>query len=148
MPAFWDTPHRPMITHTSDSHQIPSQSKTKSKLHIKIRCINMKWIQPELWVLQSGHGMRDGRTDGQNETNIPPSTLLCEGYNKYVTDGYVKLKSNELWWWSLTHLPLDKMATILQRTFSNAFSWMEIRLRFHWNLFLGLELTIFQHLFR
>ena len=33
-PAFWDTPHRPMITHTSDSNQIPSQNKTKSKLHI------------------------------------------------------------------------------------------------------------------
>ena len=72
--AFWDTPHRPMITHTSDSHQIPSQNKTKSKLQIwkkklpkihilkfckrrytphtcsssLIRCINMKWIQPEL----------------------------------------------------------------------------------------------------
>ena len=31
-PAFWDTPRRPMITHTSDSHQIPSQNNTKSKL--------------------------------------------------------------------------------------------------------------------
>ena len=28
-----ETP-RPMITHTSDSHQIPSQKKTKSKLQI------------------------------------------------------------------------------------------------------------------
>ena len=34
-PAFWDTPRRrPMITHTSDSHQIPIQNKTKSKLQI------------------------------------------------------------------------------------------------------------------
>ena len=33
-PAFWDTPCRPMITHTSDSHQTPSQNKTKSKLQI------------------------------------------------------------------------------------------------------------------
>ena len=33
-PAFWDTPRRPMITHTCDSHQIPSQNKTKSKLQI------------------------------------------------------------------------------------------------------------------
>ena len=32
MPAFWDTPRRPMITHTSDSHQIPSQSKTKLQI--------------------------------------------------------------------------------------------------------------------
>ena len=71
-PAFSDTPRRPMITHTSDSHQIPSQSKTKSKLQILkncqkfkfaickklymrhtfwsclARCVNMKWIQPEM----------------------------------------------------------------------------------------------------
>ena len=31
---FWDTHRRPMITNTSDSHQIPSQNKTKSKLQI------------------------------------------------------------------------------------------------------------------
>ena len=72
-PVFWDTPHRPMITHISDSHKIPTPNKTKSKLKKKkkkkmpkiqilqfckklykwhtfwsclIRCINMKWIQP------------------------------------------------------------------------------------------------------
>ena len=33
-PAFWDTHRRPMITHTRDSHPIPSQNKTKSKLQI------------------------------------------------------------------------------------------------------------------
>ena len=66
---FYDTPRYPMITHTSDSHQIPSQNK-KSKLQILkigknsnlarnthtwhtflsclITCINMKWIEPEL----------------------------------------------------------------------------------------------------
>ena len=90
MPAFWDTPRRPMITQTRDSHQIPSQSKTKSNLQILKNCqnnsnfgnlqetlhktcllklldkiINMKWIQPELLALQSRHGMRDGRTDRQ-----------------------------------------------------------------------------------
>ena len=32
MPAFWDTPRGAVITHTSDSHQIPSQNTTKSKL--------------------------------------------------------------------------------------------------------------------
>ena len=43
------------------------------------RCIHTKWIQPELKALQSGHGMRDGRTDGsdrrtdgRSETNTPP----------------------------------------------------------------------------
>ena len=31
-PAFWDTPRCPMITHTGDSHQIPSQNKTKLQI--------------------------------------------------------------------------------------------------------------------
>ena len=51
----------------------------------------------------------------------------------------------------LTHWGRDKMDTISQTTFSNAFSWMkmhEFHLRFHWSLFLRIELTIFQHWFR
>ena len=41
-----------------------------------------------------------------------------------------------------------KMAAIFQTTFSNAFSSMkmyEFRLRLHWSLFLGVQLTIFHH---
>ena len=51
----------------------------------------------------------------------------------------------------LTHWGWDKMAAIFQTTFSNGFSWMkmhEFRLIFHWSLFLGVQLTIFQHWFR
>ena len=51
----------------------------------------------------------------------------------------------------LTHWGRDKIAAVSQTTFSNAFSWMkmfEIRLRFHWSLFLRVQLTIFQHWFR
>ena len=53
-----------------------------------LRCIHMKWIQPELWVLQSGHGMWDGRTDkrrdrrtdGRTEWNqYTPQQLCCAG---------------------------------------------------------------------
>ena len=47
----------------------------------------------------------------------------------------------------LTHWGRDKMAAIFQTTFSNGFSWMKIyefRLTFHWSLFLGVQLTIFQ----
>ena len=50
-----------------------------------------------------------------------------------------------------THWVWDKMDPISQMTFSNAFSWMKIhefRVRFHWNLFLRIELTILQHWFR
>ena len=38
--------------------------------------------------------------------------------------------------------------TIFQTPFSSEFSWMKMYkfgLRFHWNLFLGFELTIFHH---
>ena len=48
----------------------------------------------------------------------------------------------------LTHWGRDKMATILQKTFSNAFPWMrmdEFRLKFHWNLFPMAQLKRWQH---
>ena len=51
----------------------------------------------------------------------------------------------------LTHWGQDKMAAISQMTLSNAFSWMkmlEFRLRFHWSLFLRVQLTTIQHWFR
>ena len=34
-PAFWDTPRRPMITHTSDSHQIPSKTRQSQSYKFK-----------------------------------------------------------------------------------------------------------------
>ena len=43
------------------------------------------------------------------------------------------------------------MCAISQTTFSNAFSWKKIyefRLKFHWRLFLRIQLTTFQHWFR
>ena len=46
--------------------------------------------------------------------------------------------------WLLTHWGRDKMAAISKTTFSHAFSWMkmyEFRLRFHWSLFLMVQLT-------
>ena len=52
---------------------------------------------------------------------------------------------------TLTHWGRDKMAAVSQTTLSNAFSWMkmlEFRLRFHWSLFLRIQLTIIHHWFR
>ena len=52
---------------------------------------------------------------------------------------------------SSTHWGRDKMDAISQTILSNAFSWMkmlEFRLKFHWSLFLRVQLTIFQHWFR
>ena len=51
----------------------------------------------------------------------------------------------------LTHWGRDQMDAISQRTFSNPFSWMkmfEYRLKFHWNVFSEVQLTIFQRWFR
>ena len=51
----------------------------------------------------------------------------------------------------LMHWGQDKMVSILQTTFSNAFSWMkmlELRLKFHWSLFSMVQLIISQHWFR
>ena len=48
-------------------------------------------------------------------------------------------------------LPLDKMAAVLQTIFSDAFLWMRnflFWLKFHWSLFLRVQLTIIQHWFR
>ena len=55
-----------------------------------------------------------------------------------------------VYWW-LTHWGRDKMDATSQTTFSSAFSWMKMykfRLKFHWNLFLRVQLTIFHHWFR
>ena len=52
---------------------------------------------------------------------------------------------------ALTHWGRDKIDAVLQTTFSNAISWMkmlEFWLKFHWSLFLKVQLTIFQHWFR
>ena len=69
-----------------------------------IRCTNMKWIQPELWALQSGHGMRDvrgtdaggmdGQTDRRSETNLPPNNFVVWGYNE---KNFTKHASNTKW---------------------------------------------------
>ena len=59
-----------------------------------------------------------------------------------------KFKREKQW---LTHWGREKMTAISQTTHPNAFSWMkmyEFRLKFHWRLFLGVELTIFHHWFR
>ena len=54
-------------------------------------------------------------------------------------------------WRPLTHSDWNKMAAILQQTFSDKFSCLKIvalLVKFHWNLFLKVTLTISQHRFR
>ena len=77
-----------------------------------------------------------------------------ECFNKLIYSSYGLSKSsrsNSQPWFFFTHWGLDKMDAISQTTFSSAFSWMKIFwfwLKFHWSLFLRVQLTIFQHWFR
>ena len=78
-------------------------------------------------------------------------------YDYYINLVLISIMSHRwtagLLWYrlSLTHWGRDKMAAISQTIFSNAFSWMkmfEFWLKFHWSLFLRVQLIIFQHWFR
>ena len=118
-PAFWDTPHHPMITHTSDSHQIPRQSykfKRIAKKSIFVR--NLKRDTPsevawlDVWICKgSNHNCRhyradtgcgtNGHTDRQTEWNqYTPKQLRC-------ARGIIRWLIAELWlfafrqceWW-------------------------------------------------
>ena len=75
------------------------------------------------------------------------SLLRCQAIAKANT-GLSLIIPSETY---LTHWGRDEMDAISQTTFSNVFSWMksfEFRLKFHWSLFLRVQLTIFQHWFR
>ena len=92
------------------------------------RCINMKWM----WKMQSGHDSVQRWTDWQDRQMDKVKPV----YPLQI---------------HLTHWGRDKMVTIYQTTFWNAFSWMKMYkfwLRFHWILFLRVQSTIFQHWFR
>ena len=102
-----------------------------------------------------------------NQRRLPPGEMVCdftyrlqqskknvsvcrEGpifyivvYDATITLSHFRSKV----WILLNSSPLDKLATISQPIFSDAFSWMkmyEFRLRFHFILFLRVQLTIFQ----
>ena len=76
-----------------------------------------------------------------------PSPKWCQTITKHSIDWRVQYFSSK----SLTHWGRDKMDAISQTTFLIWFPWMkmfEFRLKFHWCLFLRVQLTIFQHWFR
>ena len=48
-------------------------------------------------------------------------------------------------WYQLTHILLDKIAAILQTTYSKTFFWMKLfqfQIKFRWKMFLGVQLII------
>ena len=72
--------------------------------------------------------------------------IIAKGYHQFVII-YVFLPVP---WCALTHWGRDEMDAISQTTCSSAFPWMkmfEFWLKFHWSLFLRVQLTIIQHCF-
>ena len=54
-------------------------------------------------------------------------------------------------YWLITYLALSNMITIPQTIFLNRFSQIKsfvFRFKFHWSLFLGVQMTMTQHWFR
>ena len=57
IPIFWEYPCHPMITHSIDSYQIPSQSNINSKLHIikngknsNFRILQILYTRQNIWI--------------------------------------------------------------------------------------------------
>ena len=92
----------------------------------------------------------------KNRVHIPWDILYCLTCSLYGVEN-TTTAIPQITRQSLIKLPIlihwcrDNMATISQTTLSNAFSWMKILefwLKFHWSLFIWVQLTIFQHWFR
>ena len=67
---------------------------------------------------------------------------------RYCNGEWISTTSNSMIY---THWGRHKMVAILQAIFSKAYAWMKMikfRLKFHWNLFPGVQLTISQHWFK
>ena len=87
--------------------------------------------------------MRSVKLAGYSILDIGHSNVQCPISN-------IRLTSHSLHF-VITHWGRDKIADILQTTFSNTFCWTkmyEFRLKFHWNLILRIQSIIFQHWLR
>ena len=74
-------------------------------------------------------------------------------YCVYYENAFLGALLTEIIWALFKYLIIrrNKMVAIFRTTLSNAFPWMKMykfRLRFHWNLFLRVQLTMFQPWFR
>ena len=79
-----------------------------------------------------------------NNNKVTTSKLLSVSFD------FISLhpRSNRCVCFISTNWGRYKLAAIYHTTFSNAFSWLKMykfRLRFHWNLFPRVQLTLFQH---
>ena len=133
-------------------------------------CHAMAGIKPtEAWwctypfnrgIIISGNGLSPFWCQDITWTNAenigPRSNLMKRNQDFPLQKMNLKIsfaKLRPFWWGSkrLTHWGRDEIDIISQTTFLNVCSSMkmfEFRLKFHWRLFLGVQLTTFQHWFR
>ena len=167
-----------MIYHTSElnislpcKHTTSLYTVNNCLIHVIIQHYHSEKLNPRIRMKQAGclpHGCPLSKITCFRWLQCDTHSMYCNSYDTIIT---VKLACWLLMTWclvgprtsaeiimmqaghctSLTHWGRDKMAAIFQTTIWNAFSWMkmyEFRLRFHWRLFPGVQLTISQHWFR
>ena len=116
-----------------------------------------------IWINTSCEFIMNGCITTTKQSTTKPCAYFL-GYTVWLLASFAdRFSPDKPWLWtrdstvvicyttSLTHWGRDKMAAISQTTFSSAFSWMktfEFWLRFHWSLFIRVQLTIFQYWFR
>ena len=146
-PAFWDTPTRLMITYTSDSHQIPSQNKTTSKLrilkiaknsnfeilHETLHATHLLQLLDKMYKYEMdpirtvgatertrNAGRTDGRTDGNQYTPLPPQQLRCAGVWLYIMSAC--MPQNEfLKYITIEHL--SKSSNVISQALDSSCVW-------------------------
>ena len=118
----------------------------KPFLTLPIRKLGSGYL-PFLWFVQHDWD----HEEKHNWYDIYSSVTVIVFYNftlQYVVT--YPLMLHPVWHLPLTHSGWNQMDAVSQTTVSNALSWMKIyefRLRFHWNLFLMIQSTKFQHWF-
>ena len=121
---------------------------SNEELLIFLACYPEQAVEHEVDLMVNGNGIKLTGQHCNNVNKVQASKMSISVVYVDSTCITFRVTLNEI---KLTHWGRDKMAAIFQKTFSNGFSWMKIYefwLTFHWSLFLGVQLTIFQHWFR
>ena len=118
---------------------------TFPRICVKPKSISFKIDTPKPWRASYGVSSVSSMLDLisafqlKPQSHYKPICLLQTTHNRHPIA------------YMLTHWGRDKMAAISQMTLSSAFSWKkmaEFHLKFHWSLFIRVQLTISQHWFR
>ena len=119
--------------HQFDGLMQKRRNSIANALELRLFC-----IKPSIWWHRSGSTFAEVK-------------WLVALLHHAITRTNVGLSSMGFCGTHLTHWGWDKMAAIFRTTFSHVFSWMKMYpfwLRFHWSLFLRVQLTTFQQWYR